>query len=123
MIVRCTIPLCLLLASARALPAPAVTASVPSLAFSAYVGSESAPQKVTFTNTGKQPLEVHGAAIHAADDSTFAVRDDCPSTLESTQYCTAVVIFRPTQAGAASATLEFADVQTTITGTGLAAQP
>jgi len=123
MIVRRIIPLCLLVVSARALPAPAVTANVASLVFSAYVGSESAPQKVTFTNGGRQPLEVHGASIRAADESTFAVRDDCPSTLESTQYCTAVVIFKPAQPGPATATLEFAGNQVTISGTGIAAKP
>ena len=123
MIVRRIIPLCLLLATASAAPAPAVSASVATLSFSAYVGSESAPQKVTFTNTGKQPLEVHGATIRASDDTVFAVRDDCPSTLESTQRCTAVVIFTPSHAGPATATLEFADAKTTIAGTGIAAKP
>jgi hypothetical protein len=123
MIVPRVLPLCLLLAAAHTLPDPAVTASLPALAFSAYVGSESAPQKVTFTNSGNQPLDVHGATLRAGEDANFAVRDDCPSTLQSTQYCTAVVIFRPSQPGPATATLEFADAHTAITGNGIAAKP
>jgi hypothetical protein len=123
MIVCRILPLCLLFASASAASAPVVTASVSALTFSAFAGSESAPQKVTFTNTGSQPVEVHGAAIRTADDSLFAVRDDCPSTLESTQYCTAVVIFKPAHPGAVTATLEFADNTVSVSATALAARP
>jgi hypothetical protein len=120
--------LCLLAAlvfawRASAAPTSAVTASVQKLTFSAYVGSESLPQKVTFTNTGKEAIEVHGATIRATDDTLFAVRDDCPTTLVPTQYCTAVVIFTPGHAGHATATLEFADRTIAVSGTGVVSKP
>ena len=120
--------LCLLAAlvcawRASAAPSSAVTASVQKLSFSAYVGSESLPQKVTFTYTGKEAIEVHGASIHATGDALFAVRDDCPSTLVQTQRCTAVVVFTPSHAGPATATLEFADRRIPIFGTGVVSKP
>jgi hypothetical protein len=121
---RIIAPALLVLALPASAAAPsAVSSSASKLTFSAYVGSESLPQKVTFTNTGKDAIEVHGATIHATDDTTFAVRDDCPSTLVETQRCTAVVIFTPSHPGPATATLEFADRKIAISANGLASKP
>ena len=103
---------------------PVAALSATSLTFSAQpVGTSSAAQTVTLTNTGNATLTVGN--IQIAGD--FAQVNNCSSTLAANSSCTMNVTFTPTVAGTRSGTLTISDnaqgsPQTvTLTGTGSAA--
>lgn len=79
-----------------------LTASPATLSFgSEIVGSTSAAQSVTVTNTGTAAAAI--SAVTAG--SGFAETNTCGSTLAAGATCTASVTFTPTATGAASANL------------------
>jgi hypothetical protein len=95
-----------------------------SLAFSTQqIGTSSAAQTVTLTNTGNATLRVGSLQI-AAD---FAQSNNCPSTLASNSSCTLNITFTPIATGTRNGTLTISDnaqssPQTvSLTGTGSAA--
>lgn len=75
------------------------------------VGSSSAPQEVTVENRGEGGLEVSEIAVEGADAAQFAVGEEtCTQrSVRPGERCTIAVRFRPTRAGAASATLRIVD--------------
>jgi len=86
--------------------APAASLSNASLTFvSQTVGTTSATQTVTLTNTGGLPLTI-GAAQVTED---FAESNNCPSTLASLAICTFSVTFTPTATGARVGSLAITD--------------
>ncbi len=87
------------------------------------VGTASAPQKVTLTNTGSGLLEISGIAVHG----DFAETNTCGSTVPADGACAISITFTPTTTGVRTGSLTLTDnnngvpgsVQTvTLSGTG-----
>lgn len=107
--------------------APADSVSPSSLTFTAQtVGTTSAAQVVTMTNTGTAPLIISSVAITGSAAGDYALNTNC-ATVPVSQSCTASVTFTPTATGARNVTLNVVDNTTgspyvvSISGTG--AQP
>jgi hypothetical protein len=105
-------------------PSATLTASPTSLSLgSETVGSTSAAQTVTISNTGTGAATV--SSISAA--APFAETNTCGSSIAAGASCTASVTFTPTASGAASGTLTVASNATNasltvaLSGTGTAA--
>ena len=103
-----------------------LTASPTTLSFgNETVGSTSAAQSVTVTNTGTAAAAI--SAVTAG--SGFAETNTCGSTLAAGATCTASVTFTPTATGAASANLTVSSNATNATltvalsGTGTSSAP
>lgn len=74
--------------------APVATFSPSTLNFNnQLVGTTSAPQTVTLTNTGSADLTITKITISGA----FAETNNCPGTLSPSQSCTITVTYSPTQ--------------------------
>ena len=85
---------------------PTDTLSPPSLTFGPQqVGTTSAAQQITLTNSGDQILT--GIAVAATGD--FAVVNNCGGTLQAQASCTLSVVYAPTIAGAESGTMTVTD--------------
>jgi hypothetical protein len=110
--------------------APAVTFSPTSLTFAAQaIGTTSAPQSITVTNTGNAGLFVSSAAVPNTLDFT-EVSDGCSGlTLAAGTSCSVSITFSPTASGTRSAAFTLTDnaansPQTVpITGTGTGQNP
>jgi hypothetical protein len=110
---------------------PIVTLSPTTLTFaSTTVGSTSAAQTVTLTNTGTAALTITGVTLTGTNTGDFAQTNTCPvspATLAANANCTISVTFKPTATGARSANVSIADNATgspqtvPLTGTGAAA--
>jgi len=96
------------------------------------VGTTSAAQLVSLTNTGGSPLSIAGITFVGANPGDFAQTNDCGPTLPSGESCTISATFRPTDTGTRAATMRIthnangATGSTTdvpLTGTGLAPAP
>lgn len=74
-------------------PTPVATFSPSVLTFGGQVvGTTSAPQTVTLTNTGSADLTITKVTISGA----FAEKDNCPGTLAASKSCAIQVTFSPT---------------------------
>jgi hypothetical protein len=111
-----------------ALPAPVASAKLtpPSATYaSTAIGSTSAGQVFTFTNTGETDI----AIMNVAATGDFAVSHNCPSTLTSGNFCTANVVFSPTASGTRTGALNITTnlatsvVSASLTGTGFVGMP
>ena len=69
------------------------------------VGSSSAAQTVTVTNSGNASLSISG--VHVTGD--FSQTNNCPGNLASGSSCTVNVVFTPTASGTRSGTLTLTD--------------
>jgi hypothetical protein len=112
--------------------APAVAFTPASLTFAAQaIGTTSAPQSITVTNTGNAGLFINSAATRGANPLDFTqVSDGCSGlTLAAGASCSVSVAFSPTASGTRSATFTLTDnapnsPQTVpITGTGTGTNP
>jgi hypothetical protein len=112
--------------------APAVTFAPTSLTFAAQpIGTTSAPQSITVSNTGTGSLFINSAATRGANPLDFTqVSDGCSGlTLAAGTSCTVSITFSPTASGARSATFILTDnapasPQTVpISGTGTGTNP
>jgi DNA-binding beta-propeller fold protein YncE len=93
-------------------PTPTFSASASSLVFGQQqLGSRSAAQTLTVTNTGNAPLILDDVTLGGADVSDFdIVTDGCAGqTLAAGASCSVAVVFTPAAAGAAAATLAVSD--------------
>ncbi|MBV8551273.1 MAG: choice-of-anchor D domain-containing protein [Acidobacteriaceae bacterium] len=106
---------------------PIASLSQASLTFPAQnVGSVSASQTVTLTNTGNAALVLTGVSVSGANASDFAAANNCPGTLAPGASCGASIVFAPKATGNRNAVLLFADSaagspqQVTLSGTGVA---
>jgi hypothetical protein len=107
--------------------ATAATVQPPSLSFnSTNVGSVSAPQNVTITNTGTEPLNITQFSTGTTGD--FAETNNCgalQNTLAENQSCTISVTFSPKASGTRTALLAITDNATgspqTVALTGIGA--
>jgi hypothetical protein len=102
-------------------PTPAVTLSVGMLTFATQVvGSTSAAQTATLTNSGNADLAVSSIAI----SGDFAQTNTCGSSVPASKTCTIIVTFTPTAAGTRTGTLSITDnamgspQSVALTGTG-----
>jgi archaellum component FlaF (FlaF/FlaG flagellin family) len=93
--------------------APVVSLSPTSVNFgNQNVGSASAAQAVTLTNSGTTPLSISSIALTGTNASDFAQTNTCPtgsSQLSASSSCTISVTFTPGASGARSASLTFTD--------------
>jgi hypothetical protein len=112
--------------------APAVTFAPTSLTFGAQaIGTTSAPQSITITNTGTAPLFINSAATRGADPLDFTeVGDGCSGlTLAAGTSCGVSITFSPTASGTRTATFMLTDnasgspQSVPITGTGTGTNP
>src|SRR4051812_5778979 len=108
-------------------PASAVAFSPPSMTFAAQnVGTTSAPQTVTATNTSGASFLVNSAAVHSLD---FTVVDDQCSglTIANGASCTVSITFSPTTTGTRTASYVFTHNNVAsnvpLTGTGAGNTP
>jgi len=106
-------------------PAPVVSLSPTSLTFSQQnVGSTSAAQTVTLSNTGNASLSISSIAIGGTNSGDFAQTKNCGSSVGVGANCTISVTFAPSATGSRSASLTITDnasgsPQTvSLTGTG-----
>jgi len=87
--------------------APVASVSPTSLAFTQLVGTTSAAQSVSLTNTGTAPLTIIGSAFTGAQAAEFAVTSGgtCAngSSLAVAASCTYALTFTPAAAGARNA--------------------
>ncbi len=85
---------------------PVVAFAPPSLTFSSLpVGTTSAPQSLTITNSGTAGLSI--ASLATTGD--FAQTNNCGSTLAASTSCTLSVMFLPTVSGNRTGTLSITD--------------
>jgi subtilase family serine protease len=105
--------------------APTVTLSAANLTFAATnTGASAAAQTVTLTNTGTAALTLSGIIITGTNATSFTDTTTCGASLAISASCTVSVTFKPSAAGALSASLSFADNATnspqavTLSGTG-----
>jgi len=95
--------------------APQVTFAPAGVTFTApqSVGTTSAAQNVTVTNTGTAALAInHPFQVTGANSGDFMVRDTCPPSLGNTSpsnTCTIQVTFTPTASGTRTATVNVSD--------------
>jgi hypothetical protein len=91
--------------------APAVMLSPSTLNFSPaqLVGTTSASQPVTLTNTGTATLTITSIGFTGANASEFGETDKCGPALAAGVSCTINVTFTPTAVGTAAASLSITD--------------
>ena len=114
-------------------PAPVASLSPSSVSFgSQNVGTTSAAQTVTLTNTGTAPLAITGIAVNGANAADFAQTNTCPAspnTLAANASCAISVTFSPSATGARSASIGVTDNASDspqslpLSGTGVVAAP
>jgi hypothetical protein len=95
----------------RVVPLPPFVALSPAaLSFSAQpVGTASATQTITLTNTGLVPLSISSIAIAGTNAADYAESSTCAGSLGAGANCTIGVIFTPAAAGSRTATLTITD--------------
>jgi len=88
----------------------APTLSATSLTFgNQLLGTPSASQSVTLTNTGTAPLAISSIAVSGAGASSFAVTNTCGTSVAVGGNCTIKAIFTPGVVGALAATVKIID--------------
>jgi hypothetical protein len=91
-------------------PAPGVGLSPTSLTFASQnVGTTSAAQVVTLSNTGNATLSITSIAISGTNSGDFAPTTACGSSLAAGANCAINVTFKPTATGTRSASLAVTD--------------
>ena len=98
--------------------------SVPSLTFSSQkIGTTSAPQSVTFSNTGTATDALGIGSIAASGDFKIS-SNTCTSSLPAGSQCTISIVFKPTKVGTRNGALTIKDFNphsphiVSLTGTG-----
>jgi hypothetical protein len=89
---------------------PVATLSPTSLTFaSQLLGSTSAPQAVTLTNTGDRALSIASIEILGFEGGEFASSSPCGTSLSAGASCTVTITFTPNAVGTQTAQLVFTD--------------
>ena len=114
-------------------PAPKVSVNPTALSFgNQNLGTTSAAQTVTLTNTGTAALTINSITLTGANAGDFSQTNTCPispSTLAVSASCTFSVLFTPSANGARSASVSISDNAAgsphtiTLSGTGVTAAP
>src|SRR6185312_7639023 len=80
-------------------PAPVVSLAPPSLTFAGTtVGTTSASQSITVSNTGNATLNISSISLTGANADSFSTGGTCGSTLAAGSSCAVTVTFTPTAA-------------------------
>jgi len=88
---------------------PAVGLSSSHLTFSSQaVGTSSAPQTVSVTDVGSQPLNITSVTVSGAQASEFTQTNNCVGTVQPAASCTVSVVFTPVAGGSRSAAVAIA---------------
>ena len=110
--------------------APVASVTPASLTFTnQVVGTTSAAQSVTVTNTGLSNLVVGGVTTTGVDAAQFSIVNNNCATVTPSSSCTFAVQFAPTAAGAKTATVSIAhnaaglSSSVTVNGAGIASAP
>ena len=119
--------------SGTSAPAPVVSLSPTSLSFSNQnVGTTSAAQTVTLTNSGNAALTISSIGLAGTNPGDFVQTNTCPtgsSTLAAGSNCTISVTFTPTTSGSRSASVSITDnasdspQSVALSGTGVTPAP
>jgi Abnormal spindle-like microcephaly-assoc'd, ASPM-SPD-2-Hydin len=111
-------------------PAPAVTLNPTSLTFSSQnVGTTSAAQTFTLTNSGAASLTISSIALTGTNAGDFAQTNNCPASLAASASCTVSVTFKPTATGTRTAAVTLTDnaanspQMLALSGTGITSAP
>jgi FG-GAP-like repeat/Abnormal spindle-like microcephaly-assoc'd, ASPM-SPD-2-Hydin len=92
--------------------------SSPSITFTGQlVGSTSAAQSVTLTNSGNAVLTVASIAVSGANTGDFTVTNNCGAAVAGGASCAIGATFTPTAGGARTATITITDSATSGTQT------
>jgi hypothetical protein len=107
---------------------PQISFSPSSLSFAAQqVGTTSAAQVITVTNTGSAPLSFSGVSFGGVNGGEFQQSSTCSAALAAGAKCSISVVFAPASSGSKSASLLVSDLLLSspqaITITGIAGQP
>jgi probable HAF family extracellular repeat protein len=73
------------------------------------VGTSSAPQTVTLTNTSTATLSLNSLTLIGADKSEFSLKNNCGGTLLQGASCTVTITFTPKGINARTASLNISD--------------
>lgn len=110
--------------------APAVSLSPASLTFASQtIGTTSAPQTLTLSNTGTASLNLNSIALTGTNPSDFAQTNTCGSSVAAGASCQISVTFTPSATGTRTASVSVTDNASgsphtsSLTGTGAAAAP
>jgi hypothetical protein len=101
--------------SSAAVPAPGGNGAVVSLSASSLpfgsqsVGTTSAAETVTLSNTGNATLSITSMAITGNNASDFAQTNTCGSSVAAGANCTIAVMFTPSVLGVRTAALSISD--------------
>ena len=89
---------------------PAVTLSAGSLTYATQtVGTASAAQTVTLTNTGTAVLSITGIAITGTAAKDYSQTNTCGGSVAAGAHCSIAVVFKPTVTGTRSASVSVTD--------------
>jgi len=89
---------------------PGVSLSPPSVTFASQaVGTTSAAQPVTLSNTGGATLTISGISITGTNSGDFAQTNNCGTSVAAGATCTINVTYTPTATGTRTGTLTIAD--------------
>jgi hypothetical protein len=95
---------------ASSTPAPVVRFSPASLTFNSQtIGTISASQNVTLTNTGNAALTISGISVSGTNSSDFSQTNTCGTSLAAGTGCTISVSFSPAASGTRSASFSVTD--------------
>ena len=106
-------------------PAPIMTISPSSLSIgNEIVGTTSAGQSVSISNTGNTNLAIISVALAGADASSFSLTNNCGSSVAPAKSCTAIIAFVPTSSGVKAASVSImtnaaTNPSVSLSGTGL----
>jgi hypothetical protein len=90
------------------------------------MGTTSAPQTITLTNSGNASLSITSIAVTLANSGDFAETNNCGSSVGASVSCTISVTFTPSGAGSRTASITITDDASNspqnidLTGTGVA---
>ncbi len=103
---------------------PAISLSPTSITFASQpVGSASAAQTVTLTNSGTGALNLTGITLSGANAADYSLTNACPASLAVSAHCAFSVTFNPMAAGTRTAAVTItsnATTASTIPLTGIA---
>ena len=106
-------------------PVTAIGVNTTSVTFARQnVGTGSAVQTVTLTNTGNQIVKIASIAIAGTNAADFSSTNTCPASLAVSAACSISLTFKPTAAGTRAALLSISDnangspQAVSLTGTG-----
>jgi phage terminase large subunit-like protein len=80
------------------------------------IGTTSAAQTVTVSNTGTGPLTIASIVVGGTNPGDFGQTNNCGATLQNGSSCTISVTFTPSASGARSATITLTDNANNVTG-------